>query len=82
MATTYYAEISIPGRDQRIVVMVAGPVDSIPKVAKAHYGGCSFLVYAEEDGERRLFSDTEQAAFVAELDRAPGMTFGLHPISD
>jgi hypothetical protein len=82
MATTYFAEISIPGRDQRIVVMVAGSVDSTPKVAKAHYGGCSFLVYAEEDGERRPFSDTEQAAFVAELEGAPGMTFGLHPVSD
>ena len=66
MATTYFAEISIPGRDQRIVVMVAGPVDFIPEAAKAHYGG-GFLVYAEEDGERRFFSDTEWAAFVAEF---------------
>ena len=67
MATTYFAEISIPGRDQRIVVMVAGPVEFHPRSCQGALRGPGFLVYAEEDGERRFFSDTEWAAFVAEF---------------
>ena len=54
MAATYYAEISIPGRDERIV---AGPVDSIPEVAQ--------YALLEEEQERE-YEEREEEQHEAE----------------
>ena len=58
MAATYYAEISIPGRDERIV---AGPVDSIREVAQ--------YALLEEEQEREYEEREEEEREEAEEER-------------
>jgi hypothetical protein len=96
MMTTYFAELRLPGHDERAVL---GPVDFAPELADVYAAFVRRLTerslaavdendrplwrpYAEEDGVERLLTDDELADLLDEFERLYGYRFFLVPAEE
>jgi hypothetical protein len=96
MPTTYFAELRIPGHDERAVL---GPVDSARALADMYAAFVRRITerslaavdeddrpmwrpYAEEDGVERFLTDDELADLLEDFERMYGYRFFLVPTEE